>query len=156
MLELGRTHGIGQLGNHRDVFHLAGVLVEAGDLALVFAGVDDLRIRRIRSNVAAFAAAHGIPVALADAANGTLAGNAHGSVVLLRAVDVIGKAIVGNDVVELRRWLVILLAPGGAAIHGDGDAAVVGGNHAFGVGGINPQAVIIAVGQVHLVEGVAA
>src|SRR5207245_1059252 len=73
------------------------------------------------------------------------AGDANAAVVLLRAVDVIRKLAVGDDVVELRRRLVVHGAPGLAAVHADGGAAIVAVDDAFRVSRINPQAVMVAV-----------
>ena len=53
--------------------------------------------------------------------------------------------IVAGDVIELRGGLIILLRPFFAAVDGDGDAAIIAIDHAVGIGGIDPQAVVIAV-----------
>ena len=57
--------------------------------------------------------------------------------------------------VELRGRLVVLAAPGLAAVHGDCDAAVVGGNHATRIQGVDPEAVVIAVRDFDFVEAAA-
>ena len=58
-------------------------------------------------DVAALAAAGGVPVALVDRAVLGRAGHADGGVVLLRAVDAVGELVVGGDVVELGGRLVV-------------------------------------------------
>ncbi len=81
-------------------------MVLARDQAVVGAGVDDLRIARVGRDPAALAAAHVVPVLLGDAAAGGAAGDAHGGVVLLRAVDVVREIVVERHAVELRGGLV--------------------------------------------------
>ena len=139
-----------------DVAELAGVFVITGDVALIIAGVDDERVARIGCNVAGFAAADGIPILTIDGAVEIAAGDGDGAVVLLRAVDVIREAVICDDVIELRGGLVVLLGPMLAAIEGDGCAAVVALDHAAGVCGVDPEAVVIAVRDFDFVEGVAA
>ena len=53
------------------------------------------------------------------------AGHDHGGVVLLRAVDAIGILIVHRDLIDFRGRLIVLRAPGAAAIERDVGAAVV-------------------------------
>src|SRR5438094_5868509 len=61
---------------------------------------------------------------------------------LFRSVE---ELVIGGDVIELRRGLVVLRAPGLAPVNADGGAAVVAVDHALRVGGIDPQAVMITV-----------
>ena len=75
---------------------------------------------------------------------------------MLRAVDVVGRAVVSDHVIELRRGLIVLTTPGFAAVEGDGHAAIVGADHAPGISRINPETVIVAVRKLELVEGAAA
>ena len=72
-------------------------------------------------------------------------GDAYGAVVLLRAVNAIGKIVVRGDVIKLRGWLIHLRGPIFAAIHGNGGAAIVAVDHAIGIIGIDPQTVMVAV-----------
>ncbi len=82
-------------------------------------------------------------------------GDGNCAVVLLRAVDVVGIPIVGDDVVELRGRLIILPRPGGAAVHAHVRAAVIGVDHAAGIRGIDPQAVMVAMRRGNYGEGFA-
>ena len=62
MLQILRAIGIGKfrlLGNR---LHLPDMLVEARDVSLVIGRVNNIRVRRIRRNVAGLASAHVIPV----------------------------------------------------------------------------------------------
>jgi len=63
--------------------------------------------------------------------------------ILLRAVHRIRKAIVGDDVLQLRRGLVIPCAPRLAAIDADGGALIRRQDHVRGISRINPELVII-------------
>src|SRR5579871_6908282 len=116
MLEFGGTLTVGDFRPRRNGLDLAGSLVEAGERALVIAGVDDVRIGRIGRDIAGFAAAHRIPVRTIDASAVAAAGDGDGSVVLLRAVNTIRNLVVGDDVIELRGGLVVLACPGLAAV----------------------------------------
>src|SRR5580704_3134185 len=124
-------------------------MIVAGDLAAVGPCVDNFRIGRIGSDVAAFAATDVVPIGSIDPALDAGAGDTYGGVVLLRAVDVIGEAVVDGDVVELRGRLIIFRRPGFRTVGRDGCAAVVSIDQAIGIGGIDPQAMIIAVRRVH-------
>src|SRR3974390_3036248 len=96
-------------------------------------------------DVAPSAPAHLEPVWPADDPLVGVAGNADRAVILLRAVNAEGPVVVGSDVIELRGRLVVLLRPGLAAVHRDGHAAVVAVHDAVGVGGIDPEAVVVSV-----------
>ena len=54
--------------------------------------------------------------------------------------------------VELRSRLVVLWCPSRAAINSNRHAAIIRLNHAFGIGGVNPQSVVISVGDGQRVE----
>src|SRR5437016_2846160 len=69
----------------------------------------------------------------------------HGGVGLLGAIDGVGKPVVGRDMVELRRGLVVLAGPSLAAVHADRRSAIAAFDHPIGVGRINPQAVVVTV-----------
>src|SRR3989442_1191199 len=137
----------------RDVLGLAGALVETGNQALVVAGVNNVGVGRIGRDVARFPTAHRIPVGTIDGAVVAAAGDGDGAVVLLRPVDVVRSAGIGNDVIELRRGLIVLARPSFASIQTHSDATIVGNDHAGGIPGINPHAVVIAVWGPDLVEG---
>src|SRR5690242_11925258 len=107
-------------------------------------GVHDLRIFRRRRDPARLAATDVVPIARADAAFSRAARDAHGGVVLLRAVDVVRKIVVEGHAIELRRRL-ILFGPTAAAIQRDIRATVVTLDHAIGIVGRDPKIVVIAV-----------
>src|SRR5581483_346797 len=102
------------------------------------------------------AAADLVPILTSNDAIIVVALDGYGGVVLLRAVNVVGPAVVGDHVVELRCGLVVFRAPGLAVIGGDGSAAIVAVNHALRIVGINPQAVMIAMRRGKQVESPAA
>lgn len=118
--------------------------VEAGDEIAVAAGVDHVGVARVGSDPAAFSTADVVPVAFGDAA-ASAGGDADGGVILLRAVGVIRKIVIEGDAVELRCGLIHHARPGTAAVEGDICAAVVRFDHAVGIVGGDPQAVIVAV-----------
>ena len=144
-----------QLRVVEDLAVLAGLPVHPGDAAAVTAGVDDVRVARIHRDVAALAAADGIPVRH----HGEAAARGHrdGAVVLLGAVDPVGPLVVHEDAVDLRGLLVALAGPTLSAVEGDIRAAVVGVDHVHRVLGIDPEVVVVAVGDADaLGEGPAA
>src|SRR5882762_7366697 len=63
--------------------------------------------------------------------------------VLLRAGNPVGKAIVGGDVINLRRWLVVPGTPGHSAVNGYDRALVACQNHSLRIRGIDPKLMII-------------
>ena len=77
---------------------------------------------------------------------GGAAGDAHGRVVLLRAVDVVREVVVERDAVELRGRLVhaacVQVRPPSLR---DVRAAVVALDHALRIVGRDPQVVVVAV-----------
>src|SRR5579864_4484280 len=100
----------------RNVLHLAAVSIEAGEVPVVVAGVNDLRITRVGPVVAGFAAAHGMPLPLADGTLVATAQDRDAAAVLLRGVNPVIEFVVGRHVVELPGRLVVLRRPGGAAV----------------------------------------
>src|SRR2546429_2671594 len=66
-----------------------------------------------------------MPIAKGDFAIIAAALRGGGAAFLLRAVNPVGKTIVGGDVIELRGWLIVPTAPRRAAVHAD-DRALVG------------------------------
>src|SRR5205807_3821052 len=102
------------------------------------------------------AARYGVPVAQRDRPIVGAARDRDGAVVLLRAVEAVGKLVVGRDVVELRRGLVVHSGPGGAAVERYGGAAVVPLDHAARILGIDPQDVAVPVGDADARERLAA
>ena len=134
----------GIYGPDGNVLLLLCTLVPAGEIASAGACINNVRVARIRDHIAALAAAYFIPMLAADVAFVCAAGNPHRAVVLLCAVHVIEKLVIGRHVIELRRGLVVLRGPGLAAIDSDGRAAIVAVNHSHGIRGIDPEAVVIA------------
>src|SRR5690242_12395042 len=100
-------------------------------------GVHDLRIFRRRRDPARLAAADVVPIARADAAFSRAARDAHGRVVLLRAVYVVRKIVVERDAIKLCGRLV-LFGPTAAAVERNVCAAVVALNHAVWIVGRDP------------------
>src|SRR6266581_3938610 len=139
-----------------DVLHLVGAAVEAGNVAEVGAGINDVRIARGNGNVAAFASAHSLPVRAVDVSAVAGSGNTNGGIVLLRAIDAVRKIVVRGHMIELRGGLIPLRGPILAAIDGNGCAAVIAVDKAIGIVRINPQAVVIAVRGIEAFEGFAA
>src|SRR6266850_253665 len=70
-------------------------------------------------------------------------GRADGATVLLCPSDPVRKAIVGGDVINLCRRLVVPGTPGRSGIYGYDPALVAGDNHTFWIIGINPELMII-------------
>ena len=102
---------VGKFGLLGDRFHLPGMPVVARDVALVVGGVNDVGIGRVRGDVAGLAASDVIPVLPIDRALIATAGDGDCPGILLRAIHAVGYGRVGNDVVELRRGLVVFAGP---------------------------------------------
>ena len=131
-------------GPRRNVLGLLRAMVVTCDLTAIRTCINSLRITWIRRNVAALTSAYSVPACTINAAR-RCAGNRYRRVILLRSVEVIRKTIVGDHVIELRRWLVRLVGPTCAAVGAHVGATVIRFNHAVRIIGINPQAVIVAV-----------
>ena len=129
----------GAQNHRRNVARLAGVAVEHRSLA----AVDQIGMQRIGRDVAVFFDADGGPVAKGDFAKVAAAGGADGAAFLLSAIDPVGKLVVGDDVIELRRGLVVPGAPGLAAVDADGRALVDGEGDDVGIFGIDPDGVVV-------------
>ena len=98
-------------GPFLDALRLAGAAIEAREDGPLVVGVNDVRIARVGDDVAAFAAADGIPIAAIDVAVVAAGADADRGIVLLGAIDSVEKIIVGGDVIKLRGWLVALRGP---------------------------------------------
>ncbi len=134
----------------------AGLVIDAGQEAVVGAAVDDIRIVRVGRQVSAFAAGRRLPVALADAgAVGTMR-DADGRVVLLGSVNAIREISVGGDPVKLGGRLVVVAAPAFAAVKRNLGAAVVSDDHPFRRLGRDPEIVVVAVRRTDFLVGFAA
>ena len=129
-----------------DVPAVVGAAVEAGEQRALAAGEKDVGIARIGRDIAALAAAHAVRVggAASSASSAGAAGSADGGAVLLRAADMVRDLLGDGHVVELRGG-VLLAGPRLAAVEGDVAAAVIALDHAQGVGGVDPEVVIIGV-----------
>src|SRR2546422_3151002 len=123
-----------------DVLVFAGAQTESSDRS----AVHGVGIKWVGLDIAVFAAGlDGAPVVKAQGRIQTPAGRGGGTAVLLRAVDPVGKTVVGDDMVELAGGLVVPRTPRLAAVHGDDGALIAAENHALRFIGINPQKMII-------------
>ena len=93
--------------------------------------------------IAALTAAGQKPVARVDVSMVAAAGNGDGAAVLLRAVNAVGKIIVGGDVIHLRGRLVIPGGPCFAAIETDGRALIDAEHQVVRILWVDPNLVII-------------
>src|SRR5215470_707825 len=110
---------------------------------------------RIGRDVTCLPSSDGIPIRTINESLIAAGGNGDGAVVLLSTVDVVGRAVVSNHVVELRGRLIILTAPGFSGIEGDCHTTIIGANHAAGISGIDPETVVVAVWKLELIKGAA-
>src|SRR5437763_959446 len=129
-------------------------LVKARELSLILAAIHDVRIWKVGSDVSCLATANRIPVRARNLTGITPAGNCNSAVVLLRAIHVVRKPVVGHNVVELCGWLIVLPCPIFPTVHCYSHAAIVRGNHSTRIPRINPQTVIVAMWYFHFVERV--
>src|SRR5437588_12293626 len=118
-------------------------MVEAPQYAVSVARICNVWSARVRRNVASLSSAHRMPIAKCDLAVIAAAGSFGGAAILLGAIHVIRKLIIGGHVIKLRRRLVEPRAPGFGAIHAYGGALIAAKNHALGILRIDPQAVIV-------------
>ena len=138
---------------YHDVPCLAGAMVVAGDYPVgMGASVNDVRIVGTYRDVATFATADDVPIALGNGSRVGSAGNANGGVVLLGAVHLVRNAGVSGNVVELSGGLVVDGGPGGPTVEGDASAAVVALDHSLWVMGVNPKVVIVGMRNLELGE----
>src|SRR5579864_2812219 len=84
-----------------------------------------------------------MPIAKRDLTKVAAAGDSRRATLLLAAIDPIWKAIVGNNVITLRRRLVVPGAPSSPAIHADGRALVARQGDDLRIFGIEPDGVIV-------------
>src|SRR6266498_3630180 len=91
----------------RYILNLPGDSIESVEFSTRASSVDNLRINRIRKDVAAFTGANRMPIAKRDLS--VIAATDHGgrAAVLLRAIDPIRKLIVDCNVIKLRSRLVV-------------------------------------------------
>ena len=110
------------------------------------ANIDNVRILRMGGDITALAGASHVTIAPRDDALNRVAGDADAGIILLRAIDAVGELVVGTDVIELGGELVVDRAKGCAAVEGDVGPTVITLDHTLIVLGVDPEAVIIAVG----------
>ncbi len=126
---------------------LAARAVEAGQIAVLGLGVDDVRVFRIDGRLEAVPGVGRDPVGVDDAVGARRPGRSAQAVVVLGpAVDVVERrVVVGRDLVELGHRQVGHVLPGPAAVERLVDAAVVAVEEVVRVRGIDPQGVRIPV-----------
>src|SRR5258708_22297983 len=100
-------------------------------------------MQRIGSYVAVFFHAYRGPITKSNFAEVTAAGSADAATLLLSAIDPVGKLVVGNDVIKLRRRLVVPGTPGLSAVHADGRSLVDRDGDNVWVFGIDPDGVVV-------------
>src|SRR4029077_12653798 len=104
-------------------------------------------MRRIGSDKRVLEAAHRKPILLKDFAIVAATEHAGRTTVLLCSIGAIGKQVVGGDVVELPRRLVVPGTPGLTRVHSDDGSLIHSENHARRISGIDPRDVeIVAAG----------
>ena len=154
-------HGLGAVSRvdlwpHRDDADLTRAVIIVQQVAAATWGAadsardDDIGVVGMHSDVATFRGANDIAVAPGDGALLGARRHADGGIVLLRAVEAIRELVVGGDVIELCRELVVDGRPGVAAVVRDTGAAVVALDHALRVARVDPQVMIVAMRRGHL------
>ena len=123
----------------RNVARLLRALVEDGR----FAAVDQPWMQRIGRDVPILLDSDRMEVA--KGYRSVVAATAHfrATAFLLRAEDAIREAIVGNDVIELRRRLIVPTAPGRATVDRNRRALIDTERDDFGIRGIDPDGMIV-------------
>ena len=122
---------------------------------MLVVAVHDVRVAGVERDPAGLAAERE-PVAGLDHAVVAVRQDADRRAVLLRAIDPVREAVVGDHVIELPGRLVVLAAPGLPSVDRQRRAAVIAVDHAARIVGIDPQAVMIAVRRRQEIEGLAA
>src|SRR5579863_3620640 len=122
---------------------LPGGLVEAEHGAVPASGVDEVGIGGVGSDVAELESSRRGPVAIGDLAVVTAAGDSGSAAILLRAVNVIRKMLIGAHMIKLPGRLVVPGTPGVAGVHASGRALVDSDNHMLRVRRIDPENVIV-------------
>ena len=118
-------------------------------------GEDDVRVLGVDGDVPALRAPHRVAVGPRNRPRVRAARHADRAVVLLGGVDPVGKLVVGGEVVELRRELVVDRRPGLAAVERHARPAVVALDHPLRVARVDPQLVVVAVRRGYPHEGLA-
>ncbi len=123
----------------RYVLRLPRAPVEARHLA----AINDVRIERVGSDVAVFLDTHRIPLSVRDLAVRSAAPDAHRPALLLAAAHPVREAVVGGDVVELCRRLIVPGTPRLPAVHGDDHALVGGEDDDLRISRVDPRPVVV-------------
>src|SRR5580692_697469 len=122
---------------------LPGRLVVTEHSAVPTSGIDEVGIRGIGSDVAELESSRRSPVAISDLAVIAAAGDGGRAAILLRAVNVIRKMLIGADVIELPGRLVVPGTPRVAAVDADDGSLIDSENHVLRVRRIDPEDVKI-------------
>src|SRR5205809_1842647 len=122
-----------------DVLGLAGAPVVTRELA----AVDDIRVKRVRHNVAILFRRYGMPLANGDFAVIATAGDADRTALLLAAAEPIRESVVRIYMIELGGGLVVPRAPAFTAVDGDDCALVVGQQDDTGIVGVESEILIV-------------
>src|SRR5579883_888236 len=156
VLQVAGGPAAGSLGPDRDIARLLRAIVIARHISLIAAGVDNIGVIWAHSDIAALAATDLIVVGESNRAEVRAAGQRDSRVILLRAIDAIGRLVIGDHMIKLSGRLIIDRGPAIAAVEGHARAAVVAADHALCIAGIDPEIVIIAVWHRNLDKGLSA
>src|SRR5262249_7505650 len=130
-----------------DVARLAAPVIIAGNVTAVFSRVDDVRVRWVVGRVAGFTAAAVVPMCVRDTARAeAVARSTRGAEILHRAGNVVRRVVVDGYVIELRNGQG-RRKPAFAPVERNIHAAVIAGDQALGIAGIDPEIVVVAVVQ---------
>ena len=125
--------------------HLLVLMVYPRQEAIVATPIDNLRVKRIDSQVGALTSSRGLPVALGNAAAaGAAVQDAYRRVILLGTQDAIGEVIVGGNTVKLGGRLVVVGSPVFTSVKAYLGATVICDDHALVVFRGYPQVMVVA------------
>src|SRR3974390_1481288 len=108
-----------------------------------FCAVHDVGIEWVNGDVTVLEDAGDAPFAKGNFTIIAAALGGDASAFLLRTVNPVRKTVIGGDMVELCRWLVVPAAPGLSTIHTNGGTLIGGERDGLGVQGIDPDALIV-------------
>src|SRR5579885_3749899 len=100
-------------------------------------------MERVGRDVGVLLRADGMPVANPNLAVFAAAGNFGASALLLAAEDPIWKPVVGDDVIELRRRLIVPGAPRLSVIHRERRTLVDAEQNHVAIGGADPDRMVV-------------
>src|ERR1700733_1836901 len=144
----------GAYGLWRDILILTGEHIEPGDLA----SVNDVRLQGVGRDITVFFGADRVPFPERDFAIVAPAAGSDRAAFLLPTVDPIWKLVVGDDMVELGRWLVIPGTPALSSVHGYDGALIGNQQDDVRVVRVNPKSMVVVAARraPEAVEGCAA